>query len=377
MALKIEKDEKKLNKSRLFLEKLESDMEYKSLYNGDLISFDWLDEIEFACPYIDIIVRNPKLTLIQEENLVKVERSKRITVASVKDLAKHTQYIDDVDKKTNDVRPSKILDIRNEETFNIYENRFLYTLINDLERFMASKERLLNNFELNKNKTLEYKAASLTTDEKVNIEVKVTSSSLPSKQEDKKLEEEIKKAKERLKKVKDYLSSWDRSEMVKALKKEHVKFISPPLKKTNILLKNPNFRIAVRLWDIIRTYDLDKKDESKDSDDNNSIDIMKSFLDHSFLINYSVLDSMARLKRDEKKNMTKYATIILTEEINRVMTLLASCGYKTTEEELLSLIAKELKDEKKNRSVSVNADDVKKKFKTAMEEYLERTQKYL
>ena len=377
MALKIEKDEKKLNKSRLFLEKLESDMEYKSLYNGDLISFDWLDEIEFACPYIDIIVRNPKLTLIQEENLVKVERSKRITVASVKDLAKHTQYIDEVDKKTNDVRPSKILDIRNEETFNIYENRFLYTLINDLERFVASKERLLNNFELNKNKTLEYKASSLTTDEKVNIEVKVTSTSLPSKQEDKKLEEEIKKAKERLKKVKDYLSSWDRSEMVKALKKEHVKFISPPLKKTNILLKNPNFRIAVRLWDIIRTYDLDKKDESKESDDNNSIDIMKSFLDHSFLIDYSVLDSMARLKRDEKKNMTKYATIILTEEINRVMTLLASCGYKTTEEELLSLIAKELKDEKKNRSVSVNADDVKKKFKTAMEEYLERTQKYL
>lgn len=377
MALKIEKDEKKLNKSRLFLEKLESDMEYKSLYNGNLISFDWLDEIEFACPYIDIIVRNPKLTLIQEENLVKVERSKRITVASVKDLAKHTQYIDDVDKKTNDVRPSKILDIRNEETFNIYENRFLYTLINDLERFVASKERLLNNFELNKNKTLEYKAASLTTDEKVNIEVKVTSSSLPSKQEDKKLEEEINNAKKRLKKVKDYLSSWDKSEMVKALKKEHVKFISPPLKKTNILLKNPNFRIAVRLWDIIRTYDLDKKDESKESDDNNSIDIMKSFLDHSFLIDYSVLDSMARLKRDEKKNMTKYATIILTEEINRVMTLLASCGYKTTEEELLSLIAKELKEEKKNRSVSVNADDVKKKFKSAMEEYLERTQKYL
>ena len=377
MALKIENDEEKLKKSHLFLEKLESDMEYKSLYNGDLISFDWLDEIEFACPYIDIIVRNPKLTLIQEENLVKVERSKRITVASVKDLAKHTQYIDEVDKKTNDVRPSKILDIRNEETFNIYENRFLYTLINDLERFVASKERLLNNFELNKNKTLEYKASSLTTDEKVNIEVKVTSTSLPSKQEDKKLEEEIKKAKERLKKVKDYLSSWDRSEMVKALKKEHVKFISPPLKKTNILLKNPNFKIAVRLWDIIRTYDLDKKDESKESDDNNSIDIMKSFLDHSFLIDYSVLDSMARLKRDEKKNMTKYATIILTEEINRVMTLLASCGYKTTEEELLSLIAKELKDEKKNRSVSVNADDVKKKFKSAMEEYLERTQKYL
>ena len=367
-------DEKNLN-SRIFLDKLKSEMNYKSLYNGDLISFEWLEKIEFACPYIDIIVRNPKLTLIQEENLVKVERSKRITVASVKDLAKHTQYIEDVDKKTNDVRPSKILDIRNEETYNIYENRFLYTLINDLHRFVADKEKLLNNFEINKNKTLEYKGSSVTKLEKVNIEVKVSSTSLPTKKDDKKLEEEINDAKKRLKRVNDYLSSWDKSAMVKALAKEHVNFVSPPLKKTNILLKNPNFRIAVRLWDYIRTYDLDKKDDSKESDDNNSIDIMKSFLDHSFLIDYAVMDSMVKLKREQKKNMTQYAVVILTEEIGRVMDLLASCGYKTNEDELLSLIAKQLKDDKKDRLVG--AMDVKKKFKSAMEEYLERTQKYL
>ena len=367
-------DEKNLN-SRIFLDKLKSEMNYKSLYNGDLISFEWLEKIEFACPYIDIIVRNPKLTLIQEENLVKVERSKRITVASVKDLAKHTQYIEDVDKKTNDVRPSKILDIRNEETYNIYENRFLYTLINDLHRFVADKEKLLNNFEINKNKTLEYKGSSVTKLEKVNIEVKVSSTSLPTKQDDKKLEEEINDAKKRLKRVNDYLFSWDKSEMVKALAKEHVNFVSPPLKKTNILLKNPNFRIAVRLWDYIRTYDLDKRDDSKESDDNNSIDVMKSFLDHSFLIDYAVMDSMVKLKREQKKNMTQYAVVILTEEIGRVMDLLASCGYKTNEDELLSLIAKQLKDDKKDRLVG--AMDVKKKFKSAMEEYLERTQKYL
>ena len=375
MGLNLSLDDEKTLNSRIFLDKLKSEMNYKSLYNGDLISFEWLEKIEFACPYIDIIVRNPKLTLIQEENLVKVERSKRITVASVKDLAKHTQYIEDVDKKTNDVRPSKILDIRNEETYNIYENRFLYTLINDLHRFVADKEKLLNNFEINKNKTLEYKGSSVTKLEKVNIEVKVSSTSLPTKQDDKKLEEEINDAKKRLKRVNDYLFSWDKSEMVKALAKEHVNFVSPPLKKTNILLKNPNFRIAVRLWDYIRTYDLDKRDDSKESDDNNSIDVMKSFLDHSFLIDYAVMDSMVKLKREQKKNMTQYAVVILTEEISRVMDLLASCGYKTNEDELLSLIAKQLKDDKKDRLVG--AMDVKKKFKSAMEEYLERTQKYL
>lgn len=377
MALKLEKDLDKISKSQSFLTKLESDMDYKSLYNGDLISFDWLDEIEFSCPYIDIIVRNPKLTLIQEENLVKVERSKRITVASVKDLAKHTQYIEDVNQKTNDVRPSKILDIRNEETFNIYENRFLYTLLEDLNRFVREKEKLLNEFELNKSKTLEYKGTSVTTKEKVSVELRVSSMSFPSKQDDKKLEEEFKNAKVRLKRVKDYLSSWDRSEMVKSLRKLHINLVKPPLKKTNILLKNPNFRIAVRLWDFIRTYDLDEKDESKEGDDNNRVDVIKSFLDHSFFIDYSVLDSMARLKREEKKNMIDYSVIILKEEVIRVVNLLTSCGYKVTDDELLSFIAKEIKDDNDNKNRLTNTNEVKKKFKSAMDEYLERTQKYL
>ena len=377
MALKLEKDLDKISKSQSFLTKLESDMDYKSLYNGDLISFDWLDEIEFSCPYIDIIVRNPKLTLIQEENLVKVERSKRITVASVKDLAKHTQYIEDVNQKTNDVRPSKILDIRNEETFNIYENRFLYTLLEDLNRFVREKEKLLNEFELNKSKTLEYKGTSVTTKEKVSVELRVSSMSFPSKQDDKKLEEEFKNAKVRLKRVKDYLSSWDRSEMVKSLRKLHVNLVKPPLKKTNILLKNPNFRIAVRLWDFIRTYDLDEKDESKEGDDNNRVDVIKSFLDHSFFIDYSVLDSMARLKREQKKNMIDYSVIILKEEVIRVVNLLTSCGYKVTDDELLSFIAKEIKDDNDNKNRLTNTNEVKKKFKSAMDEYLERTQKYL
>ena len=41
----------------------------------------------------------------------------------------------------------------------------------------------------------------------------------------------------------------------------------------------------------------------------------------------------------------------------------------------MKLVAKELKEEKSDRLVG--ADDVKKKFKSAMDEYLERTQEYL
>lgn len=358
-----------------FLRNLDSKMDYRSLYKSDFLVFDWIDEMEFACPYIDIVVRNPKLTLIQEKNVVKVERAKRINVDSVKNLAKNTHYINKV-KENNEVEPKKILEVRNEETFNIYENRFLYTLIDDMTRFIRTKEEILNNFEITDNKRMEYAASTTANGERIKLEVVVTSESLPNQKIDKKLADEIAKAKKRLKRIKDYISSWYRSPMMKQLEREHVKPIKPPLKKTNITLKNPNFRIAARLWDFLRMYDLeDRNSTDQNANLNDSIDLLKGFLDHSFFIDYAVLNSMNTKKRVQKKLMSEYALVILTEEVHRIVSLLVSNGMKINDEELLGIIAKEIKNEKKERIVG--SDDVKKKFQSAIDEYLERTQENL
>ena len=371
----IEVNEERQKKTKTFLNKIESDMHFNSDYTGDLLSFDWLDEIEKACPFIDIIVRIPKIALIKEEEIVKIEKSKKITVASVKDLTKHSDYINKFDKKNDNVEPKKILDVRSEETFNIYENRFLYTLINDMDKFIYEKEKLLDNFSVRDNKSLEYTASTITTNEKVNVEIKVVSESLPTSKVDNDIKEELKTIKARLKRVKEYIGSWQKSEMIKLLEKDHVPFIKPPIKKTNLILKNPNFRIAVTLWEYLNNYDYEDRDEEKDNIDNDGNDILKGFLDHSFLIDYFVMDSMTAYKREQKKNMSKYAVILLTEEIRRIVSLLLSSGYKITDEELLNMIAKEINKEKSERLVGV--DDVKKKFKSALNEYLERVQDYL
>ena len=371
----IEVNEEKQKKSKTFLNKLESDMHFNSDYTGDLLSFDWLDEIEKACPFIDIIVRIPKIALIREEEVVKIEKSKKITVASVKYLTKHTHYINKVDKKTDSVEPKKILDVRSEEIFNIYQSRFLYTLISDMDKFIYEKEKLLDNFAVRDNKSLEYTASTVTTNEKVNVEIKVVSESLPTSKVDDDIKEALKSIKARLKRVKEYIGSWQKSEMIKSLEKAHVSFIKPPIKKTNLILKNPNFRIAVTLWEYLNNYDYEDRDEEKDNIDNDGNDILKGFLDHSFLIDYFVMDSMTAYKREQKKNMSKYAVILLTEEIRRIVSLLLSSGYKITDEELLNMIAKEINKEKSERLVGV--DDVKKKFKSALDEYLERVQDYL
>ena len=361
--------------TKRFRKKLASEMSYKSTYNGDALSFDWIDIVEEACPRLDIIVRNAKVALVQEANVELIEKAKRITVESVKDLARHTNYINKFDEATQSVEPGKILDIRNEETFNIYENRFLHTLIYLLDRFVYEREQEIKKLEVSDNKLLEYKAKSETPTEKVHIEIKITSDTIPSDQVNDDLQKKLKEIQARIKRIKEYIASWMKSEMIKSLDKAHIPPVKSPIKKTNILLKNPNFRVATALWEYLNKYGLDDINSDKDNIDNNGNDVVQGFLDHSFLIDYYVLDSISNSKREQKKQLSKYAIVMLSEEIKRIVDLLLSCGIKITEEEIMKLVAQELKDDKSDRLVG--ADDVKKKFKSAMDEYIERTQEYL
>ena len=73
--------------------------------------------------------------------------------------------------------------------------------------------------------------------------------------------------------------------------------------------------------------------------------------------------------------MSKYAILLLTEEIRRTIKLLNNMGIDIEEKQLLEMVAKSLNEEKSDRLVGV--DDVKKKFKNAMDEYLERMQDVL
>ena len=374
-SIAAEIDETVKKKKNKFFKTLESNMHFVSNFSGDSLSFEWIDQIEFSCPYLDIIVRNPKLTLIKEERVVNVEKSKKVTIESIKDLSKHTNRISKYDKEKNYVEPTKILNVFNEETYNIYENRFLYTLVKQLESFVLKKEEELKNFKFNDSKLLEYNATSSTDFEKLSIELRLNSESIANKKTNPKFNEEIKIAKARIKRIKDYIKSWYASELFKELEKEHVALVNPPIKKTNILLKNPNFQIAVKLWDYLQKYDMLEKDVIRPNLEKDGKHPLQEFIDHSFLLDYFVLDSISKTKKEQKEKMSKYAILLLTEEIRRTIKLLNNMGIDIEEKILLEIVAKSLNEEKNDRLVGV--DDVKKKFKNAMDEYLERMQDVL
>ena len=215
------------------------------------ISIDWIDTIEGILPNLDTIVRNPRKFIVQEEDIVDVSLARSISTESVKFLAQHTNMISKVDEKTGDVTPSKILNITKEESFEIYENRFIYTLLLKLKDFVTMRYDKI-------------KKASATQDV---LELDIESRfNLPSKKityrteyfaqlsfdEVMRLDPDTLTKIERVAKIDRIITDFLSSSFAKSMRNSAP--VRPPIMRTNVILKEPNFKKALTLWQFIETY---------------------------------------------------------------------------------------------------------------------------
>ena len=130
----------------------------------------------------------------------------------------------------------------------------------------------------------------------------------------------------------------------------------------------------MKLWTYLSQYD-SKETEPEDGNETNGDDIILGLLNHSFTIDYMVLNCISKRKREQKNNLKKVAGVLVKEEIKKIIELLYSLGIKITDEELLALFSEEIQKQKSKQSIGEK--DIKDKFKNAMDEYIERTQEYL
>lgn len=373
-AISLEVDEQLKEKSENFIKKIKSGMHFKSDTNSDINSLEWLEIIEEVCPYLDNIVRTPKVALVSESETTKIEKARKTSVDTVKDLSKHTDYIDKIDPKTGDVLPSKLLVVFREETFNTYENRFIYTLILNLLRFLTEKEEQLKDLKPKSDKTLEYSASTSNGKEKIKIDLKINTKPTRISDEDNDLEKEINSIKKRIEKMKKFVNSWLASELITSLQKQHAVLVMPPIKKTNLILKNPNFQMATKLWDFLYGVN-ETKNQNTNGLDTKGDEILRSVLDDAFLMEYYILDSISINKKTQNEKLCKYALIMIMNQVQRAVDILLKNGIKISEQELLKLLSTEM--EKKTNIAQIGSNDIKKKFQKEMDDYLAKANELL
>lgn len=320
----------------------------------------WVSEIEAALPSIQYVVLNPRKFIEEEREVVNIAMARNMTAESVRHLLAHSNLIDEY-REDGTVIPNKILNIYKEESLNTYENRFICTLIAELQFFInrrfdaifeASKDELGVNFEVNSN------VDNYTESVEYRLQVKIR-----DKQTDVENEENNNDIFARIIHIHRQINMLVGTEFVTTMRR--FPSVKHPIVKTNAIAKNKDYKACHKLWNFIHSYsqvgykvDLIKQEPN----------ISRAFekdIYNSFLWNYAMLhnymedvDEINVNRKKRKKEMDMQGIRQLLEEI--------VAGTDIPDENLRKIVDNELKSiqnrrKQEKRAAQKIADGRKKK----------------
>ena len=275
----------------------------KSFYHKkieELKIFDatWIKTIESYFPSIDKISRNPRSFIKEEEEITEIEKARRVGARSVKHLSSHTHFISDIDKDNN-IKPKKIMTVHFEEDFDVYENRFVMTLINKLFFFIRNRyEVIKNNVESFQKEHINFIHNITLGDSLINLNVDME---VKKDLEDKTINQQNRLLMERVEKLNALISGLRNSNFMKMMANSRP--VHPPIMKTNVILKNPDYKNAYNLWLFLDRYfslgfDSNVK-ETNFTPDEKYLESIKKLS----LLNISTLMSLDSLRTEEYNNL--------------------------------------------------------------------------
>ena len=216
-------------------------------------------------------------------------------------------------------------------------------------------EKLNRNPKLKDNKQIQYTSSTNVGQEKVNISINLNTAL------DTKIPME-KNFDQRLKSIQDTINDLTFTEVYKSLEKEGVPLVTPPIKKTNVILKNVNFQYAMNLWDYI-AQNMNPKDgakkQNRDYMDNGEL---KKLIDESFLLDYLTICTL----NEDEKEVPKEAK---ERAISNMLDKIISMNPELTKQELQDKLGLEF-DKAKARKVASKVD-IEKIFRKYIDRFLQ------
>lgn len=358
-------------KTENFRKNTESTLHVKTDYEKVIRDIDWIEMMEGTIPYLDNIFRAPNRFIINEEEIVKIERARRITVESIKNLSKNTNFIQEVDKKTGDVKPSKILNIDKEESYDTYENRLIYTLIQNMKFFLSVKKKTLEQLQGvgNKNdKKIAYSGTSRVGAEKININLTMdTQKDGNSSGGSKKDVENPDNLLQRISDLEVRISDLTNADVYKVIDKKHIALVREPIKKTNVVLKNVNFQYAMKLWDYLRDNLDDKTKNINEKKDYEESGELKELMDDSFLLNYLIINTLDKDKEEDvhtEERKKEIQNIIISKMLEKIVEM----NQDLTKEQIKEMIGEKYLVIKRRNQASLQ--EIQAVFSKSINKYL-------
>ena len=260
----------------------------------------WLSVVEGGLDAIFKIVDKPRRFIKSSEEVVPVALAKKITADSVRHLSQNTQFIGT--NAAGEIQPTHILNVTTEESYDLYENRFVYHLIRRLFAFVDKRTDVI---------------FWSTGDETTNVMKMETKVDDAYEQISYKIEMSIKNKQSLVESDADNMDVFKRIDRVRRLSKvlrtsafceimDGCAKVTSPIQRTNLMMKDPDYRTCYKLWQFIESYDevgysIEEQDSALEMDEEYMLQMYMNMIG-----NYTVFKSLIE---SDPRQMSEIANV--------------------------------------------------------------------
>lgn len=259
----------------------------------------WLTVVEEGLTSIFNIVDKPRRFIATTEEVVPVALARKITADSVRHLSQNTQFI--TTNAKGDIQPTKVLNVTTEESFDLYENRFVYHLIQRLFAFVDKRTDVI--FWSTGDETCNTMCMESKIDdayEEISYKVEMTVKNRQSFAENDNDNMDLFKRIDRVRRMSRTLRASSFCDIMNGCAK-----VKSPVQRTNLMMKDPDYRNCYKLWQFIESYDevgysIEEQDTALEFDEE-----YQTQMYINLITNYTIFKSL--LESDPRK-LTEIAT---------------------------------------------------------------------
>ena len=209
----------------------------------------WLTTIEGSLDAINNIIDKPRRFVTTNEEVVPVALAKKISAESVRHLSMNTQFI--ASSEDGEIHPTRILNVSTEESYDLYENRFIYHLIQRLVTFIDKRTDVIfwsTGDEKRNRLSMESKVEDGY--EEIQYKIEMTIKNRQSFAENDSDNMDVFMRIDRVRRLVMALRGSAFCSLMAGCSKVH-----SPIQRTNLMMKDPNYRTCYKLWQFLESYD--------------------------------------------------------------------------------------------------------------------------
>lgn len=259
----------------------------------------WLTVVEEGIEAIFNIVDKPRRFIATSEEVVPVALAKKITADSVRHLSQNTQFI--ASDENGEIQPTRILNVTTEESYDLYENRFVYHLIQRLFAFVDKRTDVI--FWSTGDETCNVMSMESKVDdayEEISYKVEMTIKNRQSLVENDTDNMDLFKRIDRVRRMSRILRTSSFCDIMNGCAK-----VRSPIQRTNLMMKDPDYRTCYKLWQFIESYDevgytIEEQDSALQFDEEY---LLQMYI--NMITSYTVFKS---LLESDPRHMTELAT---------------------------------------------------------------------